>query len=45
MHSCRARCALNDAGAIYHVMSRGDQAANFPHEWDRHDFLKTLGRP
>ena len=31
------------AGAIYHVMSRGDQGeAIFPDDGDRHDFLKTL---
>ncbi len=35
-------------GAIYHVMSRGDQRDDiFLNDVDRHDFLKTLaeGRP
>jgi putative transposase len=31
-------------GAIYHVMSRGDQRESvFVHEGDRHEFPKTLG--
>ena len=34
---------VQSAGAIYHVMSRGDRRENvFPDDVDRHDFLKTL---
>ena len=34
---------VQSAGAIYHVMSRGDRRENvFPDDVDRQDFLKTL---
>jgi hypothetical protein len=34
------------AGAMYHVMSRGDQRDDiFLDDVDRHDFIKTLAQP
>src|SRR5437899_2307065 len=41
--SCRASCALNIQGEMYHVMSRGNRRQDiFLDDLDRHDFLKTL---
>ena len=34
---------LQDAGAIYHLLSRGNRRDQiFLHDVDRHDFIKTL---
>jgi hypothetical protein len=46
MRACRASCAFNVSGAMYHVMSRGDRGERiFLDDVDRHDFIKASPKP